>query len=154
MPLIHSLPKLEKDFPAFKFRSADEFRWSPEEMTIYYDEHSSDTATLLHELSHAVLAHTDYQKDIRLLELERDAWEYAHSTLAPIYGIVIEEEVMQDSLDTYRDWLHARSTCPECGATGIQTKQSSYKCLACTTSWRVNDARFCALRRYKTKNTP
>lgn len=122
-------------------------------MAIYYDAQSDDSPTLLHELSHAVLNHTDYLKDIGLLELERNAWDYAQTTLAPLYDVTIEEDIVQDSLDTYRDWLHARSTCPECGATGLQVKQRDYKCVACQTTWHVNDARFCALRRYKTKNT-
>lgn len=148
MPSIHLLPKLEEDFSAFHFMPATEFRWSPDEMTIYYDERAHDDPTLLHELAHAILDHKDYLKDIGLIELERDAWEYARSTLAPSYGVAIEEDIVQDSLDTYRDWLHARSTCPQCGATGLQVRKSDYKCIACNTLWHVNDARFCALRRY------
>jgi hypothetical protein len=153
MPSTHLLPKLEKDFSAFHFTPATEFRWSPDEMTIYYDEQARDDPTLLHELAHAVLDHKEYVKDIGLIELERDAWEYARNTLAPAYDVVIEEDVIQDSLDTYRDWLHARSTCPRCDATGLQIKKSDYRCIACGSTWRVNDARSCALRRYKTKNT-
>lgn len=148
MPLIPLLSKLEKDFDSFYFKPADEFRWSPKETTIYYDNQSTDTAALLHELSHAVLAHRDYSRDIALLELERDAWEYARLTLAPMYGVTIEEAAIDDSLNTYRDWLHVRSLCPSCAATGLQTKRSMYTCLACATNWQVNDARSCALRRY------
>lgn len=117
-------------------------------MIIYYDEQSDDSATLLHELSHAVLNHTKYLKDIGLLELERDAWECARNTLAPKYDLIIPEDTIQDSLDTYRDWLHARSICPQCHATGLQIKQREYRCISCATVWQVNDARFCALRRY------
>jgi hypothetical protein len=148
MPSTRLLPKLEEDFPTFHFIPATEFRWSPDEMTIYYDEQARDDATLLHELAHAILDHKEYLKDISLIELERDAWEYAKNTLALTYKVVIEEDIIQDSLDTYRDWLHARSTCPHCSATGIQTKRNEYKCIACSTLWQVNDARFCALRRY------
>lgn len=146
------IPQLKTDFPQFRFSSSDEFRWSPKEATIYYDISSNDPSTLLHELSHAILDHKDYTKDISLLELERDAWEYARQTLAPRYDIVVLDDTVQDSLDTYRDWLHARSTCPNCSATGVQQQQKAYKCLACRTIWRVNDARFCSLRRYKLKN--
>jgi hypothetical protein len=142
------LSKLKSDYSSFQFEASDEFRWSPEEATIYYDEQSNDSATLLHELSHAILDHTSYLKDIGLLELERDAWEYARTTLAPTYSVDIKEDLIQDSLDTYRDWLHARSVCPTCTATGIQVKQRAYRCIACGTVWQVNDARFCALRRY------
>jgi hypothetical protein len=149
MPSITSLAtKLQADFPAFTFTGADEFRWSPKEKTIFYDQTSDDQASLLHELSHASLHHTDYTKDIELIEMERDAWEYATIHLAKRYAVPIDDATVQDALDTYRDWLHARSTCPHCKATGLQTKKNQYKCLVCETEWRVNDARVCALRRY------
>jgi hypothetical protein len=150
MPSISSLAiKLQADFPAFIFAAGDTFRWSPEEKTILYVESSDDAASLLHELSHALLNHSEYLKDISLIEMERDAWNFAVESLAKKYNVSIEESTVQDSLDTYRDWLHARSTCPTCQATGVQTKKDSYKCLVCGTNWRVNEARLCALRRYK-----
>jgi hypothetical protein len=155
MPSITSLAtRLQSDFPDFHFTSSNEFRWSPEEKTVYYDVSSNESVTLLHELAHAILAHTTYIRDIGLLEMERDAWEYTKRTLAPRYAVPISETIAQDSLDTYRDWLHARSACPQCEATGLQMTESIYRCIACGTRWHVNDARFCALRRYKiTKNT-
>ncbi|MFI5212805.1 MAG: hypothetical protein ACHQTE_02490 [Candidatus Saccharimonadales bacterium] len=141
--------KLQADFPAFTFALSDQFRWSPDEKVISIDQTSDDSATLLHELAHAALGHSHFSKDIELIEMERDAWEYASKTLGPGYNVAIDEDVVQGALDSYRDWLHARSTCPECSATGIETKKNNYKCLACTSTWRVNDARVCALRRYK-----
>jgi DnaJ-class molecular chaperone len=51
-------------------------------------------------------------------------------------------------MNSYRDWLHARSTCPVCQATGMETKKSIYTCPACRHQWRVNEARICSLRRY------
>lgn len=149
MPLTTLLAtKLQADFPGFIFAGSNEFRWSPQEKTIFYDQTSDDQASLLHELSHAVLDHTDYTKDIELIEMERDAWEHASTIVAKRYGILIDDTTVQDALDTYRDWLHARSTCPHCKATGLQTKKNQYRCLVCETKWRVNDARVCALRRY------
>jgi len=148
MPPINSLVnKLEQDYPDLHFETELEFRWSPEKQTIFYDPSTSDTAALLHEVAHALLNHTGYTKDIHLIELERDAWEYAQNHLAPTYGISIDDPIIQNHLDTYRNWLHSRSTCPNCGSTGVQSKQG-YKCLACETLWKVNDARSCALRRY------
>lgn len=141
--------KLRGDFPAYQFVASDDFRWSPTKQTIYYDEASDDRASLLHELSHATLNHTAYTKDIELIEMERDAWEHTRQSLSVPYDVPVSDETVQQSLDTYRDWLHARSTCPHCTAVGIQTKKSLYKCIACSTKWRVNDARVCALRRYK-----
>jgi len=140
--------KLQANFPGFYFSPSDEFRWSPSELTIFYDKASSDVASLLHELSHAVLGHKEYAKDIELIELERDAWTYTKHTLSLLYDVQVEADIVEDSLDTYRDWLHARSACPQCQATGLQTKKNEYKCLVCFGRWRVNDARMCALRRY------
>lgn len=152
MPSIISLiTRLQADFPDFTFAAGDEFRWSPDDTTIFYDQASTDQASLLHELSHAILGHKDYIKDIVLLELERSAWTYAQEKLAKTYEVTIDVDQVEDALDTYRDWLHARSICPGCLATGIQTKKNEYRCIICTTKWRVNDARICALRRYKIK---
>lgn len=150
MPSITSLAnKLQTDFPAFAFTASDEFHWSPIEKAIFYDAKSADTPALLHELAHALLGHETYTRDLYLIGFERDAWKYATKELAPTYKVAINEEEVEDALDTYRDWLHARSICPGCHATGIQTKKNEYKCIICRTKWRVNDARACALRRYK-----
>lgn len=147
--LIHSL---QLDYPTLVFVAGDDFHWSPKEKTITYDETRHDaSAHLLHELSHAVLEHSDYDRDIELIGLERDAWAHAKTVLGPQYRQSIPAHVIKDSLDTYRDWLHARSTCPTCGANGIEIKKSLYHCIGCGDEWRVNEARLCALRRYRTK---
>lgn len=149
MPSTPSLlDRLTADYPELTFQAGDHDRWSPAEQTVYYDQAAKDSATLLHELSHALLKHIDYDKDIGLIDMERDAWAYAADTLGPKYGVAIDDDIVQDSLDSYRDWLHARSTCPTCSSTGIQTQSNGYKCVACRATWLVNDARICALRRY------
>jgi hypothetical protein len=151
MPLTSStLSRLEKDFPNIKFRRGSTFRWAPAEQTVYFAD-PDDTTSLLHEVAHALLSHTEYTRDIELLEIERQAWDTAVLRLSKQYGISISEGEVEDMLDTYRDWLHSRSLCPTCEATGLQTDKNSYSCLACNTAWRVNEARSCALRRYKTK---
>lgn len=152
MPSITSmLPKLQADFPQFAFTPGDQFCWDPRMQTIYFNQGVNDQASLLHELAHALLQHEKYDRDIQLIEMERDAWQYAVDTLATTYDVAIDDDAVEDALDSYRDWLHARSTCPTCKATGIQTGKQLYKCLACMTVWKVNDARICALRRYKQK---
>jgi hypothetical protein len=150
MPSITSLTdKLQRDYPDIIFVKGDDFHWSPSTKTVTYIQDVEDeAASLLHELSHALLGHIDYKKDISLIEMERDAWQYAKDTLGQTYSQTISEDTIEDALDSYRDWLHARSTCPACQATGMQTKKEEYKCLACRTKWRVNEARICALRRY------
>jgi hypothetical protein len=149
MPSTTSLlNKLRRDYPDLTFAEGADFRWSPSERTVFYAP-QIDFGLLLHEVAHARLGHGEYSLDIELLHMERDAWEYAKTELSKTYSVVIEEEQVEHMLDTYRDWLHARSTCPTCQATGLQTKPNQYSCLACGESWRVNEARTCALRRYK-----
>lgn len=148
MPSINSLlVKLKADFPQFQFISGKEFRWAPHENVVYYRTDSDAAASLLHELSHAILDHQAYIRDIQLIEYEQAAWQYARTALGVRYQIEISLDDIEDSLDTYRNWLHSRSNCPECSATGIQVKRSLYSCLACHSKWHVNDARTCQLQR-------
>lgn len=148
MPSTPSLiTKLRQDYPDIQFAPGDCFRWDPQQRIIFYGD-TTDSASLIHELAHHLLGHTDYSRDINLLKMERDAWEIASNRLADRYKVPLDDDFIQDSLDTYRDWLHARSTCPVCKATGIQTARRHYACVACMTKWRVNEARSCALRRY------
>jgi len=137
---------LREAHPEFLFKVGNTFHWSPQEKTVFYAD--DDPAALLHELAHAILGHNHYLRDMELIEMERDAWAYATETLAQRYLIAIQDEMVQEALDSYRDWLHARSNCPQCGSTGIQSASFLYKCVACDTAWRVNEARQCALRRY------
>ncbi|HCR55642.1 TPA: hypothetical protein DIV49_01595 [Candidatus Saccharibacteria bacterium] len=150
MPSTDSLLKqLKESYPQLSFTEADDFQWLPTTHTIAYPaSDDSFDARLLHEVSHALLEHHDYTRDVDLIAMERDAWQYARSTLAPRFEVTITADNIQDDMDTYREWLHARSTCPKCGANGLQTKQWHYRCLSCANIWKVNEARSCALRRY------
>lgn len=149
MPSTRSLlPRLTLDFPDITFAPAQRFSWSPSTSTVFYDESASnDFATLLHELSHGILGHHTYSKDIELLSMEAAAWDKA-IILAQTYNLTIDTDTAEGNLDTYREWLHARSTCPDCQATGYQTTKQTYHCVACHTDWRVNEARLCGLKRY------
>lgn len=152
MPSTPLLSKLKADFSHLHFRISESFCWSPEEQTVYYntgDAHGD--GLLLHEVAHGLLKHRQYSRDIELISIETEAWTKAR-TLAAAYGVALNEDTIQDHLDTYRDWLHARSRCPQCEATGLQTQRSQYRCLACGHHWRVNEARVCALRRYGLSN--
>lgn len=140
------IDKLRHDFPTLTFVASHTFRWSPDEQAVFYAD-STDTTSLLHEVAHGALQHTHYVQDIELLQMERDAWDYTLTTLAQQYGIVIDHDQAEILLDTYRDWLHSRSLCPTCHATGMQTAQRTYSCLSCGEVWKVNEARSCALRR-------
>lgn len=141
--------KLAANYPDITLALGDDFRWSPEETTVYYldADDAGSCASLLHETGHALLGHTDFKRDIELIKIERAAWDEAIE-LGPRYGITLSPETIEEMLDTYRDWLHARSTCPACSLTGAQTGDNDYRCLNCGQEWGVNDARRCALRRY------
>ncbi len=153
MPNINLTPKrLRNDFPDIHFIEGDEFCWSSDKRTITHPPilTSEDVAQLLHEIAHAQLGHSSYARDISLIDMERQAWEYAAKTLAPAYGVNLEMEdaVVDTALDGYRQWLHNRSTCPLCQAIGVEISPRVYQCLSCQGGWRVNEARTCQLRRY------
>jgi len=136
------------------FESGLNFIWHFETRTIQYNPHDADAeALILHEVGHAMLDHREYRYDIHLVEMERAAWDTA-CEIAPSLGVKISKDDVEDSLDTYRDWLHSRSTCPCCGSTGVQDGSLNFTCLACHHEWHANEARSCQLRRYPTKKRP
>jgi len=142
------IKKLKTAYPQFRFNESSDYLWSPSEQAVYFaDNKDNNYEYILHELSHGLLAHADYNYDVELVAMERAAWDKAIE-LAKDYNLVIKEDLVESNLDSYRDWLHARSTCPNCKATGLQTKKQTYTCPACTHKWRVNEARVCALRRF------
>lgn len=140
------LLKLQSYYPQLKFTPGSQFYWSPESAEIYYVEKASQkqaTWSLLHETGHALLAHASYTTDIELLLLEVSAWKKAQE-IAESLGMVINEDHIQDCLDTYRDWLYKRSICPTCDTQCLQDDlQNSYQCFNCHTRWRVSNSRFC-----------
>lgn len=149
-PSINSLiDKLRLNYPDLRFTASDSFEWNVAEKQVLFDPNDDlGIERLLHEVGHAQLQHEGFHKDVDLIAMERAAWELAKTDIGPKFDVRIPADVIEDDLDTYRGWLHARSTCPECESTGLQIKRHTYKCLACSKNWRVNDARTCELRRY------
>lgn len=145
------LLKLQTDHPSISFVEANDFLWSSQDNTIYFAKDEQSSLLLLHELGHALSGHKDFAFDIELLSQEREAWDMVRDTLSEYYKVVVDDDFIEDNLDTYRDWLHKRALCPQCELTGLQTKTSTYVCVNCRCSWHPNDARRCALRRYVTK---
>ena len=142
--------KLARDYPDINFQASNDTYWSSKEQSIYMDD-QCDTYILLHELAHASLQHADHSSDAALLRMEQEAWQHAIEELAPRYGLTIPEDVVDDHLESYREWLHARSKCPHCSQTGVQTDQKKYRCIACSNEWHTNTAKRTELRRYATK---
>lgn len=141
--LISSCKRL---VPIIAFEEAKSFYWSPKNKTIYMNKHALETNagqwSLLHETAHAVLDHHSYQTDVDLLLLEVAAWQKAVE-LGRDLDIEIDSNHVQDCLDTYRDWLYARSTCPTCTLNSLQIDETTYQCLNCSTRWSVSHSRFC-----------
>lgn len=149
------ITRLQKSYPQFRFEAGKQANWSPRSHTISYspDESFSKRACgLLHELSHALLEHADYKTDFELLKMEADAWHLA-AQLGKDYAIDIDEDYIQNCLDTYRDWLYRRSSCPACGVHVMQNDHDHYQCYNCQTTWHVTTARFLRPYRKTVKST-
>lgn len=140
------LTQLTTDYPSLSFEAGGSFCWSPRNRKITYKAKARGIVasySLLHEVGHATLEHKRYKLDFELLELEVAAWEQA-KRLAGSYGLSINEDHIQDCLDSYRDWLYRRSVCPSCTAKALQQDDMpTYRCFNCHATWRVAPSRFC-----------
>lgn len=139
--LVH---RIKQDHPGLIFNSGRSHCWSPEKGQISYANEEQDHSIegLLHELGHARLDHHGYISDLELVQKEVEAWQEALG-LAEMYGVNLDDDHMQDCLDTYRDWIHKRSICPVCASTGLQENEKRYSCLNCGHVWGVTTSRFC-----------
>lgn len=148
------LKKLERDYPHIVFLKGAQFRWSPKTNEVVYSLEGKSTSpaawSLLHEVGHALLGHQRYTSDFELVEMEAAAWQKAQE-VGKIYNIVIDADHVQDCLDSYRDWLHQRSACPQCEARSLQQENGEYRCFNCSTEWHVSTSRFCRPYRMTTK---
>lgn len=147
------LRQLRNGFPALSFKPGHTFVWSPKTGDVIYRENveqEDEVAnwSLLHETGHALLGHSDYESDFHLLMLEVEAWDKALE-LAKEYGQTIDQNHIQDCLDTYREWLYQRSTCPNCTSCSLQSDNRTYSCFNCGTVWHVSASRMC--RPYRRK---
>ena len=139
---------LRADFPQFNFAAGEDFHWNFQTQTIFFTDSPDFEAQILHELGHALNSHSDFEMDVELLQIEVEAWQTARE-ISQKYNIKISDNSVENHLDTYRDWLHKRSLCPNCLVNGFQQTDLSYKCPACCAVWQTNDSRFKNLRRTK-----
>ncbi len=138
------LPRLRADYPAIDFEQANQFSWHAGACRVCYKptDDIQGAYALIHELGHGLLEHTDYHSDIELLKIEAAAWGKARE-LAEGYGFSIDEDYIQDALDSYRDWLHLRATCPTCYERCLQHDRHTYRCHNCDSEWHVSRSRLC-----------
>lgn len=139
-------------YPKLKFKKASDFMWSPSDKQIHYNTErlkaEQGQYSLLHEVGHALLGHKTYDHDIDLLAYELDAWEKAKK-VAKELEVSIDQDYIEDCLDSYRDWLKKRSTCPECSFVNFQTSHLVYDCFNCGCSWKVSASQICRIQRIK-----
>jgi hypothetical protein len=153
------LNSLRKHYPTLDFTAGDMFCWSPQTKEIIYKDRNgvSEHAdwSLLHETAHALLGHQTYSADIELVKIEMAAWQKAKE-LGKEFDIVIDEDHIENCLDTYRDWLYRRSICPVCTTKCLQQKDiEHYRCFNCHTIWKVSPSRLCrSYRSIKNNSQP
>jgi hypothetical protein len=142
------LTELRIDYPAVNFRRGAVFSWNSKQQTVIIPRRTADLDetraiwSLLHEVGHATLQHQNYISDVELIRLEAAAWQQAER-LGQTYGQNIDPDHVQDCLDSYRDWLHQRSTCPTCGTISLQIDDQHYRCYNCNANWGVSRSRLC-----------
>lgn len=137
---------LKSQFPALQFIEGESCFWSPVNQTVTYKLESMRPEisqwSILHEVGHADLGHNTYKSDFELVTLEVAAWQRARQ-IAKGFNLNIDPEHVEDCLDTYRNWLHRRSTCPDCGTVSLQDSPQQYTCFNCQCTWYVSASRFC-----------
>lgn len=146
MPSKSLVAKCAEAMPGLTFTAGRSFYWSPQTNTVFFNPLTIDTPNgqmaLLHEIAHAQLNHKHYASDAQLLQFEVAAWDQAIFQ-GKQWSIYIDRAHIEDCLDTYRDWLYARSTCPSCKVNALQVAPSRYRCPNCPTVWSVSPSRFC-----------
>lgn len=140
------ISQVSSSIPGIKLIAGESFSWSPAHQTITYVEDKLNEPegvwALLHETAHAQKQHASYNTDLELLKLEVEAWDLAKN-IGKKLDIQIDDEHIQNCLDTYRDWLHRRSSCPNCKIVCLQVTPTQYSCHNCLTNWTVTTSRFC-----------
>lgn len=134
---------LERDYKEVEFRWGQprfSYRLKNGKKVVFLGEPQPNFGLLaLHELGHALCEHKDYNTHVERLKIESEAWEMAktvysnYATNTHLADILPEwnEDIVQEKLDTYREWLHNKSLCKKCGLTMYQTKDGKYHCPRC-----------------------
>lgn len=124
--------QLREEYPNLCWRVGKKFAYRPPRTIVVEQNFEQDCYNLLvlHELGHALCEHKNYGTDAERLKMERQAWEKARE-LAKKYEVEYVEELVEEKLDSYREWLHQKSTCKRCGLTMYQKRNGGYFCPQC-----------------------
>lgn len=125
------LAKIKSNYPSLRFVSGKRFAFRPPKTIVV--EPDGEVLLLLHEVGHALIGKYDFKTEVERLKIEVLAWEKAKE-LCGQYGVFIDEELIESELDTYRDFLHQKSRCPDCGLTRFQTPDGIWHCPRCSIS--------------------
>jgi hypothetical protein len=138
MVVSNLLETLRSDFPEISFEEdAELFFYSPSDNCVHIGPAAPhDDLLTLHELAHATLGHKGYSLDIELVRLEVEAWERTLE-LAAKYHVEADPSDIDEHLESYRDWIFTRSTCPRCEMTGYQDSKRIYHCPHCYSRWHT-----------------
>jgi ssDNA-binding Zn-finger/Zn-ribbon topoisomerase 1 len=121
---------LIQDFPEYRLIFGRKFAFRPPKTVVIGPSEPFSRLLALHELGHAICKHKHFRMDVERLKMENQAWEEARRLALP-YEVKMDEDLIQNELHTYRDWLHQKSRCPICGLTRFQTPDSQYHCPRC-----------------------
>ena len=134
------LSDLQLFYPEYRFKPGLRFLFRPPN-TIFYEPLDGPfqpfALQLLHELGHAISGHRNFQLSIDRLKIETEAWQAAekilqiHPELVAKYHLSFDQEFAEVHLDTYRRWLHQKTTCKKCGLTMFQDKNQTWYCPHC-----------------------
>lgn len=124
------LAKVKADHPELKFCTGKRFSFRPPKTIVMGPDEENDKMLLLHELGHALSGHKTFSTGAERLKMEREAWEKARE-ISSIYNIVLDDSLIEEELNTYRDWLDKKSCCQNCGLTCYQTPDGVYHCPRC-----------------------
>ncbi|MBR3324210.1 hypothetical protein IKG24_01580 [Candidatus Saccharibacteria bacterium] len=126
------LAKVKADYPDIRFITGKRFTFRPPRTVVITENFDprSDSLLLLHEIGHALCGRWTFRTEVERLKIEVLAWEEAKK-LATSYKIAIDEELIEDELNTYRDFLHQKSRCHSCGLTRFQTPDGVFHCPKC-----------------------
>ena len=128
--------RLSKDFSVFRFRQGRKFAFRPPRTVVFEPltgvdaEYKIYSMRLLHEVGHALSGHRTYRQDLERVKMECEAWRRARS-LCERYGVEYDEGVVEQELESYREWLHQKSKCSQCGLTRYQAGNGAYHCPFC-----------------------
>lgn len=124
------IERVQRDYPELRVTRGRKFAFRPPRTVVIGPEEEYDSLLFLHEVGHALIEKRDYRVDVERVKIEAEAWEKGRE-LASEYGVEWDEDFIQGELDSYRDWLHRRSKCPDCGLTRFQTPDRVYHCPRC-----------------------